>query len=105
MALSRSFKDTIKARAERDPAFRAALLQEAIQALIDGDLDTGKAVLRDYVNATIGFEALSRATKMPPKSLMRMLSSSGNPRADSLFSVVSALQKKAGVKVRVRTSP
>jgi hypothetical protein len=34
MVLTRSFKDFVKARAESDPAFRQALLQEAVQTLI-----------------------------------------------------------------------
>ncbi len=59
MALTRDFKETIQARAQRDPAFRKALLQEGVECLLAGDVDTGKAVLRDYINATIGFEELS----------------------------------------------
>ena len=59
MALTREFKETIQIRAQRDPEFRKALLQEGTECLLAGDLDTGKAVLRDYINATTGFEALS----------------------------------------------
>jgi hypothetical protein len=73
MALTRSFKETVKARAERDPDFREALLTEAVAELLAGDLEVGKAVLRDYINATIGFEKLARKTGTPTKSLMRML--------------------------------
>jgi hypothetical protein len=47
MPLTRSFKETIQARVRRDAAFRAALLTEGVEALLAGDLDTGKAVLRD----------------------------------------------------------
>src|SRR5204862_464403 len=84
MALTRSFKDTVKARAERDPAFRDALLTEAVDQFLAGDLDTGKAVLRDYINATIGFERLAQETGSSSKSLMRMLSPTGNPTASNL---------------------
>jgi len=73
MPLTREFKDTVKARAERDPAFREALLTEAVEQLLAGKLEDGKAVLRDYINATIGFEKLAKATGTPSKSLMRML--------------------------------
>ena len=31
MTLTRDFKETIKARADRDPTFRAALLVEAVE--------------------------------------------------------------------------
>jgi DNA-binding phage protein len=85
MALTRDFKETIKARAESDLAFRTALLTEAVQALIGGDVVTGKAVLRDYINATVGFEELAEEVGTPPKSLMRMFSKVGNPRADNVF--------------------
>lgn len=101
MPLARSFKDTVKARAERDPAFRMALLSEAAELLLAGDLDTGKAVLRDYVNATIGFEALAAATGTPAKSLMRMLGPVGNPRASNLLAVIAALQRSAQIRLTV----
>jgi DNA-binding phage protein len=101
MALTRKFSETVKARAERDSAFREALLTEAIDQLLAGDLETGKAVLRDYINATIGFERLARETGTPSKSLMRMLGPSGNPRAENLFAVISRLQKVSGLHLSV----
>ena len=78
MPLIRSFKATVKARAERDAAFRDALLTEGVDALLAGDMDTGKAILRDYINATIGFDRLAEETGTPDKSLMRMLGPRGN---------------------------
>jgi DNA-binding phage protein len=96
MALTRDFKETVQARAERDPGFRQALLQEAVAAMLDGDLATGMAVLRDHINATIGFEALGRATGTPPKSLMRMLGPRGNPQASNLLAVLAHLQRQGG---------
>lgn len=62
MALTRDFKETVRARAQRDPAFRRALLQEGVECLLSGDVDVGKVVLRDYINATIGFEELGLRT-------------------------------------------
>jgi len=102
MALTRDFKETVKARAERDASFRVALLQEALEALMSDDLETGKILLRDYVNATVGFEGLATALHKNPKSLMRMLSTSGNPRADNLFAVVSHLKTREGVFVTLQ---
>jgi len=101
MALTRDFKDTVKARAERDPKFRAALLTEAVEQMLSGDMDTGKAVLRDYINATVGFDRLARETGTPAKSLMRMFGPNGDPRAENLFAVISRLQKASGVKLGV----
>ena len=94
MPLTRDFKETIQQRARRDGRFREALLKEAVEALLSGDLDTGKIVLRDYINATVGFEKLGSATKRSPKSLMRMLGPSGNPQARNLFEVIQHLQKE-----------
>ena len=72
MPLTRDFKETIQARIERDPPFREELLKEGVECLLSGDVDTGKAVLRDYINATIGFQELGGLTEKSPKSLMRM---------------------------------
>ena len=101
MPLTREFKDTVKARAERDPEFRVGLFLEAIEALLSGDLETGKALLRDYVNATVGFETLADELDKSPKSLMRMLSDKGNPRTDNLLGMVGHLKKREGVVLRV----
>ena len=70
--------------------------------LLDGDLDTARLVLRAYINATIGFAALAKATGTPAKSLMRMFGPNGNPTAANLFSVIGVLQKKTGVHLEVR---
>jgi len=83
MPLTRDFKQTVQARIERDPAFRDELLREGVECLLSGELDAGKAILRDYINATIGFEKLSGLTHKPAKSLMRMLSPKGNPRRET----------------------
>jgi DNA-binding phage protein len=104
MPLTRSFNATLRERATRDPAFRAALFAEAVQALLAGDLDTAKAALRAYINATIGFEKLAAATGTPVKSLMRMFGPSGNPTAANLSEVIRVLQKKTRVHIEVRAS-
>jgi len=102
--MTRSFKDTVKARAECDAPFRDALLSEGVDALLAGDMETGKAILRDYINATVGFEKLAAETGTPAKSLMRMLGPRGNPHARNLFAVIHRLQNALGVSLRVRPS-
>jgi DNA-binding phage protein len=101
MPLTRSFKEFVKSRIERDPKFPRAMFQEAVQTLIEGDVETAKSALRDYINATTGFPALAELTKMPPKSLMRMFGPNGNPTAANLFGVIAALQDKTGVHLEV----
>ena len=101
MPLTRAFKDTLMEDIRRNPDFRDALLREAIDVLLAGEVDVAKAVLRDYINATIGFEKLGAKVKIPPKSLMRMFGPKGNPQAKNLFAVIGALQKEAGVELHV----
>lgn len=102
--LTREFRETVKARVAQDQAFREALFSEAVDLLVSGDVATGKAVLRDYINATIGFEELAEDIGTPSKSLMRMFSDKGNPTASNLFAVISQLQKATGVHLAVSPS-
>ena len=102
MALTRNFKEMVRARAECDPAFRGELLREAIQWLLSGDLETSKAVLRDDINATLGFEELGARTRRSPKRLVRMFGPEGNPQARNLLQIIDYLQKTEGVRLEVR---
>jgi hypothetical protein len=97
MPLTHDFKETIRARAQSDMDFRQALLREAVECVINGDLAVGKSVLRDYVNATVGFLDLEKQTQIPAKSLMRMLAPKGSPSAANLSSILSALRKTEGI--------
>ena len=105
MALTREFKELVQKRVARDPAFRDALLREGVDTMLAGDVDAGKAILRDYIKATIGFEKLAEATGTPPKSLMRMLGPRGNPQARNLFGIIGYLQKQAGIELHVAAVP
>ena len=94
MALTRDFKKTVVARVERDPAFAKALLDEATSLLISGEAETARVILRDLVNATLGFEQLATLTDVPSKSLHRMLSPKGNPRMDNLAAIFGAVSSR-----------
>src|ERR1700751_3353035 len=85
MPLTRDFKESIRARVERDPKFRKELLREGVEAMLSGDVAAGKTILRDYINATVGFTELAEATRISSKSLMRRLGPAGHPRAGNLF--------------------
>lgn len=102
MALTRSFKESVQARVRKDAVFREALLTEGVEALLNGDLETGKTILRDYINATVGFDRLGKATDTPPKSLMRMFGPRGNPNARNLLTVIGYLQRSSGIHLHVR---
>ena len=96
-----SFKELVQTRAKNDKKFAEALLREGIDAMLSGDVETGKTILRDYIKATVGFEKLGEATGTQPKSLIRMFGPRGNPQAKNLFSVIGYLQKRAGLELHV----
>ena len=102
--MRRSGRETVWARAQGDARFREAMLTEAINELLAGDLEAGKAMLRDYVNATITFDGLAKKTGLPGKSLQRMLGLSGNPTAESLFGVIKALQASEHIRLAVKST-
>jgi len=101
MALTRDFRETIVARARRDHRFCEALLTEAINDYLAGETAVGKSILRDLVNATIGFERLAVEVRRPSKSLHRMLAARGNPSSENFFEIVQALQRHMHVRLRV----
>jgi len=103
MSLTRDLKETVRARIERDPAFREMLLEEGVECLLAGEVETGKSILRDYVNATVGFQELAGLTNKSSKSLMRMLGPHGNPQARNLFQIIGCLQKREGLQLKVQT--
>ena len=101
MAKTGSFKELVQTRVKTDKKFAEALLREGIDAMLSGDVETGKTILRDYIKATVGFEKLGEATGTQPKSLIRMFGPRGNPQAKNLFGVLGYLQKRAGLKLHV----
>lgn len=103
MALTRNFKQTVIERVERDPEFAKALLDEAATLFLSGEPETARLILRDLVNATLGFEQLAALTDKPSKSLHRMLSPKGNPSMDNLAAIFGAVRARLKVDIEVRT--
>jgi DNA-binding phage protein len=104
MALTRDFRETVQARAKRDAEFRKGLLSEAIESLLSGEVTLGKELLRDYINATVGFPKLAADTKIHVKTLHQMFGPNGNPTASRLFEIVAYLQQAEGVRFEVRSA-
>src|ERR1700721_1627737 len=92
--LTRDFRETIREELQ-NREFRQAFLGEAVRDMLEGDMATAKSVLREYINGTVGFIAAGKALNRSPKSLMRMLSATGNPQARNLFDLIADLQKAA----------
>ncbi len=101
MALTRDFKETVKQRAQSDPAFRIGLLTEAAECILNDEVDVAKILLRDYVNATLGFQQLGALTHKKPQSLMRMLSEKGNPSLGNISKLMASLRQHEGVELHV----
>lgn len=103
MALTRDFKETVKERVARDPAFAKAMLDEAATAFLNGEANVARLILRDLVNASVGFEGLASETKRPSKSLHRMLSENGNPSMENLAAIFGTISKRLGVQFKAHS--
>jgi len=103
IALTRDFKQTVAERVQRDPEFVKAMLDEAATLFLNGEPETAQVILRNLVNATMGFEELAIETAKPSKSLHRMLSARGNPSMDNLAAIFGAVRRKLKVGIEVRT--
>ena len=103
MALTRDFKATVKERAARDPASAKAMLDEAATAFLNGEPHVARLILRDLVNASVGFEGLATETNRPSKSLHRMLSEKGNPSMDNLAAIFGVVRRHLGVTLEANS--
>jgi len=101
MPLTKDFNETVREKLQKSERFRRALLREAVGCMLTGDLETGKSVLRKYINGTIGFVKLGADLGKSPKVLMRMFGPTGNPQAKNLFDIVAYLQKIEGTVLEV----
>lgn len=101
MALTRDFRETVQARVQRDAKYRRGLLRDAVEALLGGETALGREILRDFINATVGFPALAEQTGIHVKTLHQMFGPKGNPTAAKLFAIIACLQENEGVRLKV----
>ena len=104
MALTKDFRETVQARAKRDPAFRKGLLSEALESYLSGEATLGKELLHDYINATVGFPRLAAQTGIHVKTLHHMFGPQGNPTTSNFSEIVAYLQHAEGVRFEVRSA-
>jgi DNA-binding phage protein len=97
MGLTIDYKATVLARIKRDPDFKKNLYAEAINAILDGEIEEGLSMLRDLVHAEISFKTLAQKTGFGEKALHRMLGRQGNPTARSLAAIVRAIREELGL--------
>jgi DNA-binding phage protein len=101
MALTKDFRQTVQARVQRDAKFRRGLLRDAIEALLSDETALGREILRDFINATVGFPDLAAKTGIHVKTLHQMFGPKGNPTAANLFRIIACLQEQEGMQLRV----
>ena len=102
MALARNSNETVVPRVQSDAAFAHALLDEAATLFLNGEPETARLILRDLVNATMGFEQLATLTAKPSKGLHRMLSPTGDPSMDNLAAIFRAILDRLQVNFEAR---
>lgn len=102
--ITRDYKETVNDRLRKEPAFAVALLNESVSLFLNGEAVTARLILRDIVNATVGFEKLALETEKSGKSLRRMLSAGGNPTMNNLTRIISILRQNLNVRIEVRTA-
>ena len=101
MPLTREFKETVMLRAKQDPDFRQELIVEATNAFLDGDIDTGKRLLRDYLNATEALPSIAKELKQNEKSIRRMVGPQGNPTLKNFASLINACKRRESIDLHV----
>lgn len=100
MAKTRKARKRAKRDVQAEDACVKALLCDGVNALLDGDFDTGRPLLRDHIKATVGFIGLGEATGIQAKSLIRMFGPRGNPRANNLFKIIGYLRTNTPFELR-----
>jgi DNA-binding phage protein len=101
MPLTRNFKDTVMARAKTDKEFREELIVEATNVLLEGVIETGKSLIRDYLNATEAFTVVAEQLQKDEKSLRRMLGPSGNPTLKNFIGILRACSSSEHLSLKV----
>ena len=84
MALTKEFKDTVMELC-KDPEYRKALLHEALESYLEGDIAVGNSLIRDYLNGSQGFLEVSNSLQIKESGLRRMVGPVGNPTTKNFF--------------------
>ena len=101
MPLTRDFRETVVARAKSDREFRSELIIEATNAFLDGEIETGKALLRDYLNGTESLAEIAGELQLNEKSLRRMLGPKGNPTLKNFVGILKACSSVEHLTLKV----
>lgn len=98
MALTREFKETVMELC-KSPDYRKALLMEALETYLEGDIPTGNALMRDYLNGCLAFSEIAKEIGIQEASLRRMLSPKGNPQVKNFMRVFKACREREDLSI------
>ena len=101
MPLTREFKETVMLRVKQDPNFRQEMIVEATNAFLEGDIDTGKRLLLDYLNATESLPSIAEELKQNEKSIRRMIGPKGNPTLKNFANLLNACKRRESLELHV----
>ncbi len=93
MKRTKSFRESL-IKALKNPIEASEYLNAVLK---EGDVNLLLAALRDVAQAQGGITKLSRQTKLNRANLYQMLSKHGNPRIQSLESILKVFGLKVGV--------
>jgi DNA-binding phage protein len=104
-AVTVPFSDIVQARVHDEPAYAAALLEEAMRCFSRGETAVARGHVRDVIKGSIGYTELSRRTGTPETSLVRMFGPSGNPTFGNVSNVIAHLLDAGGFELQVKSVP
>lgn len=96
MALTIDYKEGVLKDLRENPEMAREYYREAVRAIINGETDTGGVMLRDLVNAGIGFQRLAQETGIRAPNLHRALSPDGNPTMRTFGKIAAAISAFMG---------
>lgn len=99
--LTGDFNELVRENMKRDPEFRQAMLLETMNCFLQGDIEKGNSLFRNYIVDDMGYKALGQKTGIHEKSLNRMFSQKGNPTLSNALKVLTTISEYEGVRLKV----
>lgn len=105
MALSKTLTEYFIQEFKRSPEYRQEHLAGCARAVLNGELEVARELIKHAIHGSMGFESLGKKLGKSPKSLHRSFGPKGNPTAKTLIAVLTALQDFLDVSLEVKAVP
>ncbi|MBL6642698.1 MAG: transcriptional regulator [PS1 clade bacterium] len=99
--LTRDFREMVREDLRDNPEFRKEMLLGTLNCFLEGDEETGRSLVRNYIRADMGYKALSEKSGIHEKSLNRMFGPKGNPTLANAIKVLTTISEHEGIKLKV----